>query len=495
MTGFIELTFLIVAVMLVLSVAASKFSDRFGVPALLIFLIIGMLAGSEGLGGIYFDDAVTAQAISLFALAIILFSGGLDTDWQSIRYVLKESLTLATLGVLITAFILGYAAHRILGLTLLEGMLLGAITSSTDAAAVFALLRSQGVRLKGKLAPALEFESGSNDPMAVFLTIGLIQLIQSPNLSPISLVLLFFQQMIIGGLLGLVFGWILLYLINRLRLGYEGLYPVLALGMLLLTFSVTSLLKGSGILAVYLTGLMLSRADFLHKRSLVRFFEGLAWLSQIVMFLTLGLLVFPSQLVPVIVPGMILAAILILVARPISVWLCLIPFHYTAREKTFISWVGLRGAVPSILATYPRLAGLENAGLIFNVIFFVVLTSVLIQGTTLTPIARLLKLDDPSEARPNYPLELNPLRGWRGVLREVVVQQDSPAVGKAIFEMKLPGDYLVVLISRGEQFLIPNGSIVLQANDRMLGLASPEAHQQVARLVERTSGDAPPPTG
>jgi len=486
-TGLIELTFLVIAVMLVLSVAASKFSDRFGVPALLIFLVIGMLAGSEGLGGIYFDDASAAQAVGLFALAIILFSGGLDTDFQSIRYVLKESLTLATLGVFITASILGYAAHRILGLTLLEGMLLGAITSSTDAAAVFALLRSQGVRLKGKLSPALEFESGSNDPMAVFLTIGLIQLIQNPEQSLVSLILLFFQQMIIGGILGLVFGWLLLYLINRLRLGYEGLYPVMVLGIVLLAFSVTSLLKGSGILAVYLLGLTLSRADFLHKRSLTRFFDGLAWLFQIIMFLVLGLLVFPSQLVPVIVPGMILAAILILVARPISVLLCLIPFRYTVKEKIFIAWVGLRGAVPIILATYPRLAGVEHSSLIFNVIFFVVLTSVLIQGTTLTPVARLLKLDDPSEPRPNYPLELNPLKGWRGELREVIVQQESVAVGRAIFEMKLPPDYLVVLISRGEQFLIPNGSIILQANDRMLGLASPETHQQVARMVEQAS--------
>jgi cell volume regulation protein A len=484
MTGTIEITFLVIAILLVLSVVASKLSDRFGVPSLLLFLVLGMLAGSEGVGGIYFDDPYFAQGIGLFALVIILFSGGLDTEWESIRFVVKESVTLATIGVLLTACILGYAAHLILGISLLEGLLIGAITSSTDAAAVFALLRSQGVNLKGRLAPVLEFESGSNDPMAVFLTIGLIQLIQLPGQPVFNLVLLFFQQMIIGGLMGIITGQILLYLINRLRLGYEGLYPVLALGILLLAFAATTILTGSGFLAVYLVGLTLSRADFLHKRSLSRFYDGMAWLLQIIMFLTLGLLVFPSRLLPVVVPGMILAAILILVARPVSVWISLLPFRFSAREKTFISWVGLRGAVPVILATYPCLAGLDQSGLIFNVIFFVVLTSVLVQGTSIVPAAKWLKVHNQAEKEPNYPLELTHLKGWRGILKEVIVDQRSPAVGKAIFELRLPRDYLVVLIFRSDQFLIPNGSIVLQPNDRMLGLAGPEVHQQVAKLVE-----------
>jgi potassium/hydrogen antiporter len=491
MTELVEITFLVIAVLLVLSVVASKVTDRFGVPALVLFLILGMLAGSEGVGGIYFDDPQVAQAIGLFALAIILFSGGLDTEWESIRYVIKEAISLATVGVLITAFVLGYAAHLILGITLLEGLLLGAITSSTDAAAVFALLRSHGVNLKNRLLPLLEFESGSNDPMAVFLTIGLVQLIQAPDQSIFSLVLLFFQQMIIGGVLGVIFGRLLLYLINRLRLGYEGLYPVLVLGVLLLTFSITSLIRGSGFLAVYLVGLQLGRTEFLHKRSVSRFYQGLAWLSQIIMFLALGLLVFPSRLIPVLIPGMILAAILILIARPISVWISLLPFRFTGREKTFISWVGLRGAVPIVLATYPRLAGLDQSGVIFDVIFFVVLTSVLIQGTSIVPIAKWLKLDDPVEKQSNFPLELTPLRGWHGVLQELVVAGNSPVVGKAIYEMHLPRDFLVVLISREDKFLIPNGSIVLQPNDRILGLASPEAHRQVTHLIERSTEEMP----
>lgn len=487
MTVTIELAFLVLAVLLVLSVIASKFSDRYGVPALLLFLMIGMLAGSEGIGGIYFDDARIAQSIGLFALAVILFSGGLDTEWDRIQGVVKEALTLATFGVLVTATILGYAAHRILGIPMLEGMLLGAIVSSTDAAAVFSLLRSQGVSLKGKLSPLLEFESGSNDPMAVFLTIGLIQLILNPSQSITGIIVLFFQQMIIGAIMGVLFGRLLLFLINRLRLGYEGLYPVLVLGVLLFAFAFTALFRGSGFLAVYIVGLTLGKEDFLHKRSLTRFFEGLAWLFQIVMFLTLGLLVFPSQLVPVIVPGMILAAILILVARPISTWLGMLPFRYSSREKIFISWVGLRGAVPIILATYPQIAGLENSSLIFNVIFFVVLSSVLIQGTTITRMAKLLHVDNPAEKEQRFPLEITPLHGWRGVLSEVVVQDTSPAAGKAIFEMHLPRDYLIVLIARGDEFLIPNGSVVVQPNDRILGLARPETHRIVAQLVGERS--------
>ena len=490
----IEIIFLSAAVLLVLSAVASKLSDRFGVPALLVFLVIGMLAGSEGIGGIYFDDPAIAQGIGLFALAVILFSGGLDADWGSIRGVIKESLTLATLGVLLTALVLGLAAHWILGIPLVDGLLIGAITSSTDAAAVFAILRAKDVRLKARLAPLLEFESGSNDPMAVFLTIGIIQLIQNPGQPWYSMILLFFQQMVIGGAVGLIIGRLLLFLINRLRLGYEGLYAVLTLGVVLLTFALTSLVDGSGFLAVYLVGLTLGRADFLHKRSLTRFYDGLAWLNQIVMFLTLGLLVFPSRLVPVVLPGLLLAAVLILIARPLSVWICMLPFRYTAAEKNFISWVGLRGAVPIVLATYPRLAGLAQNGRIFNIVFFVVISSVLVQGTSLPRMARLLHVDDRTPREPSFPLDIEPQLGWRGILREVTVSASSPLVGKAIFEIRLPKNYLVVLIARGEKFLIPNGSIVLEPNDRMLGLARAEVHDQVLALIEHghaeVSGEA-----
>jgi cell volume regulation protein A len=357
--------------------------------------------------------------------------------------------------------------------------LIGAITSSTDAAAVFALLRAKGIRLKEKLSPTLELESGSNDPMAVFLTISLIQLIQNPDQPLWSLVGLFFQQMILGGLMGILFGKLLLYMINRLRLGYEGLYPVLALGIVLLAFGVTVIIGGSPFLAVYVAGLTLAQTDFLHKRSLIRFYEGLAWLFQIVMFLALGLFVFPSRVVSVFVPGMLLAIILMFVARPLSVWLCMIPFRMPSKEKNFIAWVGLRGAVPIILATYPRLAGIEQSDLIFNVIFFVVLTSLLIQGTTISTAARLLKVNDPNKPKPSYPLEVDPLQGWKGELREIVIPENSCVVGKAIFELGLPGDYLIVLLARDDEFIIPNGSLIFQEGDRLLGLADDESHQTV----------------
>jgi len=490
MPGITEIVFVSVAVLLFLSVVASKISDRFGVPALLLFLLIGMLAGSEGIGGIYFDDPNIAQAVGMLALVIILFSGGLDTNWESVRGVMKESLILATLGVLVTAIILGYAAKLVFDIPILMGMLLASITSSTDAAAVFALLRSKGVRLKGRLQPLLEFESGSNDPMAVFLTVGLIEIISASETSIFNLILFLIGQMVIGGLVGIVMGKVALYLINRLKLGYDGLYPVLVLALIMLTFGVTNLIGGSGILAVYLVGLSLGRAEFLHKRSVLRFYDGMAWLMQIIMFLTLGLLVFPSQLITIAVPGLILSVVLMLIARPISVWLCLLPFPMPWREKTFISWVGLRGSVPVILATYPRVAGLDETGLIFNTIFFVVLTSVLIQGTSIPQVARWLKVDDPdADEGPQYPLELTARHGWRGLLQEVVISPDSPVVGKAIYELGLPREYLIVLISRDDEFLIPNGSIVLEPNDRMLGLARPEAHAKVNEIVSAPIAD------
>ncbi len=485
MEASIEITFIAISIMLILSVAAGKISARSGIPSLLLFLIIGMLAGSEGIGGIYFDNAAIAQAVGLFALVIILFAGGLNAEWQEIRGVVRAGLSLATIGVLLTALVVGVVAHFLLRFTLLEGLLLGAIVSSTDAAAVFSLLPAQGIRLRGRLAPLLEFESGSNDPMAVFLTVGMIQLIQSPGLPPVNLLLMFIQQMAIGAAVGVAAGNLLLFLINRLRMGYSGLYPVLVLGMLLLTFGATSLIHGSGFLAVYLVGLVLSRIEFLHKRGLERFYDSLTGLLEIVMFLTLGLLVFPSHLVPVIIPGIIFAAVLIFVARPIGTWASLAFSKFSWREKTFISWVGLRGGVPIILATYPLLAGLPQSNLIFNVVFFVVLSSILIQGTTIAHVSRWLNVQEMEKGKPNYPLDLNPLQSWDGVLKEVVVKPDSWAAGRAIYQLGLPQNYLVVLVARDDTFLIPNGSLMLQANDRLLGLSDEETHQSVDQLLEQ----------
>lgn len=469
-----NLILVIVAFLLLLSVTASKISDRFGIPALILFLLIGMLAGSDGPGGIYFDDPTLAQYVGIVALVIILFSGGLETNWKGVRPILKEGLTLATLGVLTTALIMAAVSHFIFNFTFFESMLLGAIISSTDAAAVFSILRSRGATLKGKLAPLLELESGSNDPMAVFLTVAMLQIITGENDSLVGLVGLIISQGAIGMGIGVLIGKAILYMLNRLRLGYEGLYPILVLAVIFFTYGFTAELGGSGFLAVYVVGLTMSQQDFLHKRSLIRFYDGVTWLMQITMFLTLGLLVFPSRMINAIEPGILVALALMFVARPASVFLCLAFSKFNLNEKAFLSWVGLRGAVPIILATYPLIARIPHADLFFNVVFFVVLLSVMLQGTTLAQVARLFKVDDPIPPKRVYPIELIPNQGVSGELVEVPILEGSPACGKAIFELHLPTDFLVILIARGETFLIPNGGTILQPGDVMLSLTGPE---------------------
>jgi len=475
------------SILLLASVLASKVSDRFGVPALLVFLILGMLAGSDGPGGIYFDDPALAQFIGVIALILILFSGGLGTKWDRVRPVVKEGLLLSTLGVSITALAVGLFASLLLGLSLVEGLLFGSILSSTDAAAVFSVLRSRGVSLKGRLKPLLELESGSNDPMAVFLTVGLIRLLANPDASPASLIGLFVLQMLVGAVLGYGMGKVMQFLVNRLRLGYEGLYPVLTLSLAVLTYGLTDSIGGSGFLAVYLAGIVLGHHDVIHKKSLLRFHDGLAWLMQIAMFLTLGLLVFPSRLVPIMGVGLLIAACLIFIARPVSVFVGLLPSALSWRDKTFVSWVGLRGAVPIILATYPLLARLPQADLIFNVVFFAVLTSVLLQGTSIPVIARLLKVDAPAPARRVYPIEYTPMGGLKSELKELPVPPNSKIAGKAIVELELPADFLVLLVARGGDFLVPSGGTVLHSGDTLLVLSEKVSFDEVqARFqVER----------
>lgn len=480
-----------VAGLLLISVLVSKISDRFGVPALLLFLVLGMLAGSEGFGGIYFDDPRLAQSVGVIALALILFSGGLSTNWEQVRPVLKESLLLSTLGVFTTALVVGFVTSAILDLPLVQGLLLGSIVSSTDAAAVFSVLRSQGISLKGKLKSLLELESGSNDPMAMFLTVGFIQLITHPDMHPISLIGLFIRQMFIGAVLGYAMGRVMVLLVNRIKLGYEGLYPVLTLSLALLTFGLVDIMGGSGFLAVYLSGIVLGRYDFIHKRSVLRFHDGLAWIMQIAMFLTLGLLVFPSHLVPVIGIGVLIAGCLMFIARPVSVFLCLLPSALHWREKMFISWVGLRGAAPIILATFPLLAGLEQADLIFNVVFFVVLTSVLLQGTTIPLVARWLHVDAPLPPQRLYPIEFTPMSGLKTELRELSIPPGSAMAGKAIVELNLPKDFLVILIAKDTTFVVPSGGTVLQSGDTLLVLSDKESFDEVVRKYHLLEEHAP----
>ena len=467
------------SVLLLVSVLASKVSDRFGIPALLLFLALGMLAGSDGIGGIYFDDPALAQYIGVAALVLILFSGGLSTEWDKVRPVLKEGLLLSTFGVFLTALIVGLFTSAVLDLSLLEGLLLGAIVSSTDAAAVFSVLRSKGIGLRGNLKSLLELESGSNDPMAIFLTIGLIGLITQPDIPPISLIGLFIRQMGIGAAAGYAFGRVMQFLVNRLKLGHEGLYPVLTLSLVFLTFGLTDALGGSGFLAVYIAGIVLTRHPFVHQKSLIRFHDGLSWIMQIAMFLTLGLLVFPTQLVPIMGIGLLIAGCLMLVARPASVFISLFPSRMHWREKTFISWVGLRGAAPIILATFPLLAGLGKAPLIFNVVFFVVLLSVLLQGTSIPRVARWLKVSALVAPQRVYPIEYTPMEGLKGELKELPIPADSNMTGKAIFELELPDEFLVILIARNNDFLMPSGGTVLQGGDTLLVLSDKKSFDEV----------------
>jgi len=386
------------AVLLLLSVIASKASAQLGIPSLLLFLFIGMLAGSEGLGGIYFDDAQVAQFVGVVALTFILFAGGLDTNWIQIKPVLGRGIILATAGVILTAILVGGFSIMVLGLNYLDGLLLGAIVSSTDAAAVFSLLRSKKTSLKGDLKPLLEFESGSNDPMAIFLTVSLTSLIMTPSQSTIEMIPMFAQQMALGATMGYLSGRGTTYIVNRINLESNGLYPVLTIAMVLLIYGATVILGGNGFLAVYIAGITFGNSNFLNKRNTISFHEGLAWLMQITMFIVLGLLVFPSHLIPIAWIGLLISSFLMFIARPVAIFLLLSLSKMSYREKAMVSWVGLKGAVPIVLATIPLLAGLSDAETIFNIVFFIVMTSVLLQGSSITFVAKLLGVESSVEA-------------------------------------------------------------------------------------------------
>lgn len=475
---------LVASILLLVSILASKATGRYGVPSLLIFLGIGMLAGSEGPGGIYFDDPAASQSLGVVALTFILFSGGLDTNWAFVRPARWGALSLATLGVALTAMLVGLFANLALGFTLLEGLLLGAIVSSTDAAAVFAILRSKGVGLRGQIKPLIELESGTNDPMAVFLTTALVGLLTIPETPVVGLMTMFIQQMTLGALFGYLFGRAAVVLLNRADLEYEGLYPVITVAILLATYGATNLVNGNGFLAVFLAGLVLGNSDFIHKRSLLRFHDGIAWLMQIAMFLTLGLLVFPSRLLTIVGHGLLLSIFLIFIARPIGVLISLLPIRIGLREKAMVGWVGLRGAVPIVLATFPLLSNVPAASTIFDLVFFIVLTSVIVQGTTIPVVARWLGVHEPVRLRPRPPIEFEPTDGISGNLVEIEVPVYSDAVGKQIVDLGLPPGALFVLIGRGASFVVPGGSTVLEAGDNILLLADDQMHRRVRRILE-----------
>jgi len=477
----------IIAMLLLISIVVSKLSTRFGVPALLIFLGIGMAFGSDGLKIIHFDDYQAAQTLGIIALLYILFSGGLDTNWRQVRPIAATGMLLSTLGVMVSAVVVGVLASYVLDVNLEEGILLGAIVSSTDAAAVFSVLRSKAIGFKYRLQELIEFESGTNDPMAIILTIGLIQYILAPDTSGWSFLLQFLQQMGFGLLFGFLLGKAITWLTNTIELGYDGLYSVLAISYVPLIYALTDFVGGSGFLAVYVAGVVMGNSRFVHQKSLMNFFDGIGWLMQIVMFITLGLLVFPTEIATVATQGLIIALVLIFLGRPLSVFVSMMFSGFKTRAKLMVSWVGLRGAVPIIMATFPLVAGLEKAYLIFTVIFFVVVTSVIIQGTTIPLVAKWLHVDSPVKIKTRYPIELEPSVDTKTALKEIQISAGDFAHNKQILELGLPPSVLITLINREGKFIVPRGDTHIFENDKLLVLSDKQNIREIKLLLKNKS--------
>jgi cell volume regulation protein A len=470
------------SLVLLLSVFSSVVTARVGAPILLVFLIIGMLLGEEGPGGVVFHDVQLAHLFGSLALAIILFDGGLRTPVKNFRVGLKPAMVLATFGVMITAGITGMFAAWWLGLHWMEGLLLGAIVGSTDAAAVFSLLHGRGLELKQRVGATLEIESGSNDPMAIFLTIVLIELlISGPQNMGLVMLWEFIQQMGLGAAIGIAGGFALVWVINRLDLS-PGLYPLAALAGGLTIFGLASQVNGSGFLAIYLAGLVLGNRPLQSSQNINRFHDGIASLSQIGMFLMLGLLVTPSALMPVAQDSLLIAGVLILIARPVAVWISLLPFHFPWREQSFIAWVGLRGAVPIILALFPLLAGLDQAGNFFNIVFFVVLISLVVQGWTVAPAARLFRLELPSTTHVVQRVELDIPGQQEMELVGYRLADNTPVVQEKWTSFVLPKSVRVVAHLRDKKLLDSLELLDLRAGDYLYLMAAPDDLLDLDRL-------------
>lgn len=465
---------LVGAVILILSIIAGKAGYRFGLPSLLLFLGVGMLFGSDGLNVIRFQDPDLAQFVGMLALTVILFSGGMDTSIKEIRPVAGAGVMLATVGVLLTIFITGTFVYLIFGLfdefvtlSYAEALLLASVMSSTDSASVFSILRSRSVYLKERLRPALELESGSNDPMAYMMTIVLIAYIGGSGSGIGSSALMLAVQLCVGALMGFATGKAGVWAINRINLENASLYSILVLAIAFLSFAATTALMGNGYLAVYIAGLVMGNARLVHQKSIRTFMDGFTWLWQIVMFIVLGLLVNPHELPPVALPSIIVAVFMMLVARPASVLLCLAPFRkFSTNARLYISWVGLRGAVPIIFATYPMIAGVEHAQMFFNIVFFITILSLLVQGTTVTAAARWLGLQDGDVRKDEFDIELP--QEIKSAMSEVVLTDEVLAHGNKLMELALPDHTLAVMVKREDRYFIPKGNTELRCGDRLL---------------------------
>ncbi|GAE28757.1 potassium/proton antiporter [Halalkalibacter hemicellulosilyticus] len=479
-------TFVLIGALLLISgVLVAKFSTRLGLPALVLFILIGMLIGSDGLGFIYFDNPGVAQTIGIFALIIILFEGGMQTKFATVRSVIVPSISLATLGVILTSAIVGYVAFWLFDITLLEALLFGAIVGSTDAAAVFASLKERNI--KAKMGATLEAESGTNDPMAVFLTLSFIELILFPETNLWSLIPSFFWQMGMGIVVGIIVGKLASYSINRINLESSGLYPIFAISFALLTYSVATTIEASGFLAVYVAALVIGNAELTYRYSIFQFHEGFAWMAQILMFIILGLLVFPAQLIniTVIVNGLILSIVLMLLARPIAVFLSTIGMNYTLKEKLFVSWAGLRGAVPIVLATFPVVAGLDNGQLFFNVVFFIVLTSALVQGSSISFFAKTLGLTGPKKDTPHHSLELISMGKANAEMVQYQVHETSAIVGQTLRDIQFPNRVTISAIVRNEKLISPYGDTEIMEGDFLYILVSRKYKAELKKVLEK----------
>lgn len=471
------------ALLLIVGVLTTKFSSRIGVPALVLFIAVGMIAGSEVLDFFYLSNAYFAQMVGVVALVSILFEGGMQTNWKAVKPVIKPSLSLATLGVVVTAGLVGVAAKMILGVSWLEGMLVGAIVGSTDASAVFVVLK--GKNINPKLGSTLEAESGSNDPMAMFLTIALIQFMTASDASLWTMIGFFLWQMGIGLILGLLFGRLAAFSINHISLESSGLYPVFTLAFALVTYSLTDLVNASGLLAVYIAAVVIGNSELTYRHSIFHFNEGFAWMMQILMFVMLGLLVFPSELFTfdVMTKGILLSVILIIVARPVAVFLTTIKMNYTLKEKIFLSWAGLKGAVPIVLATFPLIAGLEHSQEFFNIVFFVVLISALVQGSSIARFAEKLGLTGPTKVDSPHSLELISIGKANAEIIEYEVNEATPFIDRTLQEIEFPRLVSISAIIRAGRVITPAGMTKVLAGDILYILVSRKSKRELEKLL------------